>query len=315
MTASIVVADRRGQGPWPRLPLGEWRDTQSTLHRWVQIVGKTRLALAPPVNHWWHVALYLTARGLSTSPMPSGSRTVEVELDFVDHNLLVRTGDGSTRAMALVPRSVADFYREYRALLDTLGVQARLWPVPAEMADRLPFPEDQEHRSYDPEYAARCWKVLAQGARVLQQFRGRFLGKCSPVHFFWGGFDLACTRFSGRPAPPHPGGIPNLPDRITREAYSHECISAGWWPGDPRFPEPGFYSYSYPQPAGFSQARVRPAEAYYHQELGEFILPYEAVRTSNRPDELLLQFFQSTYEAGAELGGWDRRALERDGRE
>jgi Family of unknown function (DUF5996) len=312
---SLLVHDRRGQGTWPKLPLNEWRDTLNTLHRWVQMVGKTRLALAPPVNHWWHVTLYLTARGLSTSPMSSGGRTVEVELDFIDHNLLVRTGDGSTRAMALVPRSVADFYREYRALLDTLGFPVDIRPVPAEMADTLPFPEDQEHRSYDPEYAARCWKVLGQGARVLQQFRGHFLGKCSPVHFFWGGFDLACTRFSGRLAPPHPGGIPNLPDRITREAYSHECISAGWWPGDARFPEPGFYAYSYPEPPGFSEARVRPVEAYYHKELQEFILPYEAVRTSNRPDELLLQFFQSTYEAGAELGGWDRRALERDGRE
>jgi hypothetical protein len=314
VTTSIVIPDRRGQGAWPKLPLNEWRDTLSTLHRWVQMVGKTRLALAPPVNHSWHVTLNLTARGLTTSPMPYGGRTLEVELDFIDHNLLVRTGDGSTRAMALVPRSVADFYREYRALLDTVGVQARIWPVPAEMQDTLPFPEDQEHRSYDPEYAARCWKVLAQGARVLQQFRGRFLGKCSPVHFFWGGFDLACTRFSGRPAPLHPGGIPNLPDRITREAYSHECISAGWWPGDARFPEPAFYSYSYPVPTGFSEARVLPAEAYYHQELGEFILPYDVIRTSNRPDELLLQFFQSTYDAGAELGGWDRRALERDGR-
>jgi hypothetical protein len=314
VTASVVVADRRGQGAWPRLPLSEWRDTQSTLHRWVQIVGKTRLALAPPQNHSWHVTLYLTARGLTTSPMPHGNRTVEVELDFVDHNLLVRTGDGATRAMALVPRSVADFYREYRGLLETLGFAVKIWPIPMEMQDTLPFTQDQEHRSYDPEYAARCWKALAQATRVLQQFRGRFLGKCSPVHFFWGGFDLACTRFNGKSAPLHPGGIPNLPDRITREAYSHECISAGWWPGDARFPEPAFYSYCYPVPPGFAEAKVRPAEAYYHGELGEFILPYEVIRTSNRPDELLLQFLQSTYEAGAELGGWDRRALERDGK-
>jgi hypothetical protein len=309
-----VVPDRRGQGVWPRLPLGEWRETQSTLHRWLQIVGKTRLALAPPVNHWWHVTLYPTARGLTTSPMPSGSRTVEVELDFVDHNLLVRTGEGATRAMALVPRTVADFYREYLALLETLGFRPRLRPIPSEMADTLSFPEDQQHRSYDPEYAARCWKILTQADRVLQEFRGRFLGKCSPVHFFWGGFDLACTRFSGQTAPSHPGGVPNLPDWVTREAYSHEVSSAGWWPGDARFPEPAFYSYMYPEPAGFPDVRIRPAEAYYHPELREFVLPYEAVRNAQRPDELLLQFLQSTYEAGAELGGWDRRALERDAR-
>ena len=314
VAASLVVPDRRGQGTWPKLPLSEWRDTQATLHRWLQIVGKTRLALAPSVNHWWHVTLYLTSRGLTTSPMPSGGRIVEVELDFVDHNLLVRTGEGATRAMALMPRTVADFYREYVALLDTLGIRPRLRPIPAEMGDTLPFPEDHQHRSYDPEYAARCWKALTQAGRVLEQFRGRFLGKCSPVHFFWGGFDLACTRFSGRPAPPHPGGVPNLPDWITREAYSHEVSSAGWWPGDFRFPEPAFYSYMYPEPSGFADARVRPAEAYYHPELREFVLPYEAIRTAQRPDDLLLQFFQSTYEAGAGLGDWDRRALERDGR-
>jgi hypothetical protein len=311
VTASIQV-DRRGQGVWPKLPLTEWRDTLSTLHRWLQMVGKTRLRLAPKENHWWHVTLYPTARGLTTSPMPHGSRTVEVELDFIDHNLLVRTGEGATRAMALVPRSVADFYREYRALLETVGFPVKIWPVPNEMEDALPFPEDQEHRSYDPEYAARSWRALAQAARVLHHFRGRFIGKCSPVHFFWGGFDLACTRFSGNPAPEHPGGVPHIPDSAVREAYSHECISAGWWPGDGRFPEPGFYSYNYPEPPGFAEAKVRPAEAYYHQELKEFVLPYEAIRTSSRPDELLLQFFQSTYEAGAELGGWNRKALERE---
>ena len=313
MTASIVIPDRRGLGVWPKLPLGEWRDTLNTLHRWVQIVGKTRLKLAPKQNHWWHVTLYPTARGLTTSPMPGGNRTVEVELDFIDHNLLVRTGEGATRAMALVPRSVADFYREYRALLETVGFPVRIWPVPNEMEDALPFPEDQEHRSYDPEYAGRCWKALAQSARVLSRFRGRFLGKCSPVHFFWGAFDLACTRFSGEVARrEHPAGFPTLPDSAVREAYSHECISAGWWPGDSRFPEPAFYSYSYTEPEGFPEAKIGPAEAYYHQELKEFVLPYEVIRTSSRPDDLLLQFFQSTYEAGAELGGWNRKALERE---
>jgi hypothetical protein len=314
MTASPAVHDRRGQGAWPQLPLAEWQDTLGTLHRWVQMVGKTRLGLAPPINHWWHVTLYLTSRGLTTSPMPQGNRTVEVELDFVDHNLLVRTSDGATRAMALVPRTVADFYREYVALLNALGFRVSLRPVPCEMEDALPFPDDHEHRSYDPDYAARCWRILSQANRVLQQFRGRFIGKCSPVHFFWGGFDLACTRFSGRPAPAHRGGIPNFPDWAVREAYSHECISAGWWPGGGPVAEPGFYCYSFPEPAGFAEAKIGPAEASYNRDLREFILPYEAVRTAGRPDELLLQFLQSTYEAGADLGGWDRSALERQGR-
>ena len=311
MTASLAVSERRGQGAWPKLPLAEWRDTQATLHRWVQMIGKTRLSLAPPINHWWHITLYLTSRGLTTSPMPYGNRTLEVELDFIDHNLLVRTSDGATRAMALVPRTVADFYREYTALLDSLGFRVSLRPIPSELEDALPFPDDHEHRSYDPDYAGRCWKILSQSNRVLQDFRGRFIGKCSPVHFFWGAFDLACTRFSGRPAPVHPGGVPNLPDWAVREAYSHQCISAGWWPGGGPLSEPGFYSYSYPEPPGFAESRVEPADAYYNQDLKEFVLPYEAVRTANRPDELLLQFLQTTYEAGAELGGWDRHALER----
>jgi hypothetical protein len=311
VTATRAVSERRGQGVWPRLPLAEWQDTQATLHRWLQMVGKTRLSLAPPVNHWWHVTLYLTSRGLTTSPMPYAGRSVEVELDFIDHNLLVRTGEGTTRALALTPRSVAEFYREYTALLDSLGIRARIRPIPSELEDALPFPDDHQHRSYDPEYAGRCWRILSQANRVLQDFRGRFLGKCSPVHFFWGAFDLACTRFSGRPAPPHPGGVPHLPDSAVREAYSHECISAGWWPGGGPLGEAAFYSYGYPEPPGFAEARIRPAEAYYHGGLREFILPYEAVRTAQRPDELLLQFFQTTYEAGAELGGWDRRSLER----
>jgi hypothetical protein len=209
---------------------------------------------------------------------------------------------------------VADFYREYMGLLEELGVQARFWPAPNEMEDVVPFPQDEQHRSYDPEYANRCWQILSQANRVLQDFRGRFIGKSSPPHFFWGAFDLACTRFSGRPAPEHPGGVPNLPDSAVREAYSHECISAGWWPGGGPLPEPAFYSYSYPEPDGFAEARVCPADAYYHRDLKEFVLPYEAVRRTQRPDDVLLDFFQSTYEAGAELGGWDRPALERTGR-
>jgi hypothetical protein len=275
------------------------------------MVGKTRLALAPLVNHWWHVTLYLSSRGLTTSPMPYAGRTVEVELDFVDHNLLVRTSDGATRAIALVPRTVADFYREYTALLGSLGLRIKLWPVPSEMEDALPFAEDQQHRSYDPDYVARCWRILSQASRVIQDFRGGFIGKCSPVHFFWGGFDLACTRFSGRHAPPHPGGVPHLPDRVAREAYSHECISAGWWPGGGPIGEPLFYSYIYPEPPGYAVAPVRPAEAYYSKDLREFVLPYEAVRKAERPDDMLIQFLQSTYEAGANLAGWDRPSLER----
>ncbi len=309
MTGSTATTDR--PAPWPSLPLAEWKDTLDTLHRWAQMVGKTRLALAPPVNHSWHVTLYPTSRGLTTSPMPYGDRTVEVEFDFIDHNLVVRTSDGSTRALALVPRTVADFYREYRSLLESLGLKVKLWPVPSEMEDDLRFTEDQQHRSYDPDHAARCWEILSQSAQVIGKFRGRFIGKCSPVHFFWGAFDLACTRFSGRTAPPHPGGIPHLPDRIAREAYSHECISAGWWPGGGPMPDAAFYSYSYPEPPGYAEARVLPEAAYYHKELREFVLPYEAVRSARRPDDMLLQFLQTTYEAGADLAGWDRRALER----
>jgi Family of unknown function (DUF5996) len=234
-----------------------------------------------------------------------------VELDFIDHRLVARTSDGATATIPLVAQTVADFYRDYLALLQSVAAPVKIWPVPNELEDTLRFTDDRVHRSYDPEYAARCWRALGQADRVLQQFRGRFIGKCSPVHFFWGAFDLACTRFSGRLAPRHPGGVPNLPDWAVREAYSHECISAGWWPGGGAVMEPAFYAYSYPEPAGFAEARVRPDAAYYSQELKEFILPYEAVRTASRPDELLLDFLQSTYEAGARLGGWDRGALER----
>lgn len=313
MAPSIEAPGLPGQAAWPILPLGEWNDTKDTLHRWVQMIGKTRLALAPPLNHWWNVTLYLTARGLTTSPMPYGSRTVEVELDFIDHNLLIQTGEGTSRFLALAPCTLADFYREYTTLLQSLDLQVKIWPVPSEMEDVLPFTEDRQHRSYDPDPAARCWRILSQADRVLQKFRGRFLGKCSPVHFFWGAFDLACTRFSGRRAPPHPGGVPHLPDRVVREAYSHECISAGWWPGGGPVPEPVFYAYSYPEPPGFATARVEPAAAYYNSDLREFVLPYEAVRTAEHPDEILLQFLQTTYDAGADRGGWDRRALERSG--
>jgi hypothetical protein len=311
MSAALAVTERRGQGLWPSLPLSDWKDSLDTLHRCMQVVGKTRLALAAPLNHWWHITLYLTARGLTTSPMPYGVRSFEVELDFIDHNLLIRTNEGATRALALVPRTVADFYREYLGLLDSLGFRVKLRPTPSELEDTEPLNEDRRHSAYDADYVNRCWKILSRTDRALQQFRGRFIGKCSPVHFFWGAFDLACTRFSGRTAPPHPGGVPHLPDWAVREAYSHECISAGWWPGGGPLPEPSFYSYCYPEPAGFPEATVQPEGAYYHSELREFILPYEALRLAPNPEKSLLQFFQTTYEAGASLGRWDRQALER----
>jgi hypothetical protein len=296
---------------WPALPLEEWRATYDTLHLWSQIVGKTRLALAPMQNHWWQVALQVTSRGLGGAPLPAGHRTLDIDFDFIDHQLVVHTSEGETRSLPLAPKSVADFFDEYRALLRALDVDVRIRPIPAEMETATPFGEDRTHASYDKGAAQRCWRALAQADRVLRAFRGRFLGKCSPVHFWWGGFDLSCTRFSGRPAPPHPGGIPNLPDWITREAYSHDCISAGWWPGGGALSEPAFYAYAYPEPAGLPEAKVRPAAAYYHSQLREFILPYDAVRTAPEPDATLLEFLQSTYEAAADLARWDRAALER----
>jgi Family of unknown function (DUF5996) len=311
--ATSMQAQLRQEKAWPSLPLAEWSETRDTLHRMLQIVGKTRLALAPPVNHWWHITLYPTARGLTTSPMPFDGRVLEAEFDFVDHALLVRTGEGDTYEIELVARAISDFYREYTDLLKSLGVEARVRPIPSELEDELPFTEDQLHRSYDRDSVTRCWTIISQASQVLQKFRGRFLGKCSPVHFFWGAFDLACTRFSGRRAPLHPGGVPHLPDRVVREAYSHECISAGWWPGAPGSPvaEPAFYAYSYPEPAGFAERRVRPEAAYYSPDLKEFILPYEAVRTSSQPDQMLLDFLQATYDIGADLAGWERPLLER----
>jgi uncharacterized protein DUF5996 len=307
--AHMTTAD-----PWPALPLAGAHATLATLHRWTQIVGKTRLALAPMENHWWQVALYVTPRGLRTSPMPYGARTVDVAFDFLDHVLAARTSDGGIGTIPLVPQSVADFYERYLAMLRTLGIEVAMWPVPSEIVDQpIPFPDDRVHATYDPDAAQRCWRILVQADRVLKAFRGRFIGKCSPVHFWWGAFDLACTRFSGRPAPPHPGGIPSLPDRVTREAYSHECISAGWWPGAIGGPvqEPMFYAYVYPEPPGCPEARVSPAGATWHEALREWVLPYEAVRGAGDRDAVLMEFLHSTYEAAANLSGWDRAALER----
>lgn len=305
----------RPREAWPGLPLPEWQDTYATLHRWLQIVGKTRLGLAPMQNHWWQSTLYLSARGLSTSPVPYGSRSFEVELDFIDHQLVARASDGTTGRLGLAPKSVAAFYREYVAMLEGLGIRPRIRPVPSELADTIPFADDHSHAAYDADAARRCWRVLAQADRVFKVFRGRFLGKCSPSHLWWGAFDLSCTRFSGRRAPMHPGGIPNLPDRITREAYSHECISAGWWPGSPGTPvaEPAFYAYSYPEPAGCKDAPIGSPAGYYERAMSEWVLPYEAVRTASDPDAVLLEFLETTYAAAADRGGWDRSALERPG--
>ena len=308
VSMDVVAGDA---GAWPALPFKQWQATCATVHMWTQIVGKTRLALAPPENHWWQVALYVTSRGLTTSPMPSGSRTVSVDFDFLDHQLHIRTSDGATFALPLAPRSVADFYAAYVAALASLGFEPSIRPVPVEVEIAIPFPEDRQHASYDADAAQRWWRLLLQADRVLKRFRGRFVGKSSPVHFFWGSFDLAATRFSGRRAPRHPGGAPNCPAYVMVEAYSHECSSCGLWPGGGALAEPAFYAYAYPEPAGYADRPVLPAGAYYDASLREFILPCEVVRRAPAPDEALLAFAQSTYEAAADLGGWDRAALER----
>jgi hypothetical protein len=299
---------------WPRLTLDEWAPTQTTLHRWTQMVGKTRLALAPMQNHWWQVVMYVTDRGLTTSPIPyADGRTFDISFDFNIHKLIARTSDGDNRTIPLVPRSVADFYAEYMSILRDLDIKVKIVPVPMEMADTLRFTEDRTHASYDAGATHRCWQIMVQADRVLKKFRGRFIGKSSPSHFWWGGFDLSCTRFSGRTAPRHPGGIPNCPDYVTVEGYSHECISAGWWPGTVGTPvaEPAFYAYSYPEPPGCDVAPIRPESAYYQPVMHEWILPYESVRSSPDPDRMLLEFLQSTYEAAADRAKWDRSALER----
>jgi hypothetical protein len=296
---------------WPPLPLDSWRDTYTTLHMWTQVVGKTRLALAPMENHWWQVAMYVTPRGLTTSPMPHGKRTFAVDFDFLDHELRVTTSDGASRTLPLIPRSVADFYAAYVALLDSLDLKVKIWPVPVEVENSIRFPDDHVHASYDADSAGRFWRLLMQADRVLKRFRGRFLGKASPVHFWWGGFDLAATRFSGRRAPPYPGGVPNVGSWVMEEAYSHECSSLGFWPGGGPIAEPVFYAYAYPEPDGFRSYPIKPAAARWSEEMREFVLPYEAVRTAPSPDEAVLDFAQSTYAAAADRASWDRAALER----
>jgi hypothetical protein len=295
---------------WPDLPYAAWRDTCATLHLWTQIVGKIRLARTPWLNHSWHVTLYVSGRGLTTSPIPFGERTLEIEFDFIDHVLWLRTNDGRFRQVVLQPQPVAMFFTEVMAALDGLGMSVRINQTPSEIAGGIRFSEDTVHSAYDPEYANRFWRVLAQVHRVFSLFRTGFLGKASPVHFFWGSFDLAVTRFSGRRAPKHPGGVPNLPNAVAQEAYSHEVSSAGFWPGGGAIEDAAFYSYAYPAPEGFSDAPLRPAAAFWSKELGEFLLPYEAVRAADDPDAALMDFLQSTYEAAADLAKWDRAALE-----
>lgn len=291
---------------WPALPYGAWKDTYATLHMWTQIVGKVALALAPPLNHSWGIALQVTPRGLSTRPLRHDERTFTVEFDFVDHRLIVKASDGEERSVRLEPRTVADFYRAVMALLADMRLDVRIWPVPVELpAPGIRFGEDTVHRSYDAVQVGKLWRILSQVAETFTRGRCAFVGKCSPAHFFWGGFDLAVTRFSGRRAPPREGPA------FMQEAYSHEVISHGFWPGSGPLLEPAFYAYAVPEPAGFRDARARPDAAYYHRELGEFILPYEAVRTAPAPEEEILAFVDSTYEHGATLAGWDRPALEK----
>ena len=291
---------------WPALPLEAWQDTRDTLHMWTQIVGKVRLALSPLVNHWWQVPLYVTARGLTTSAIPYRDGIFEVEFDFLSHNLIIRTREGLSRSILLAPRSVADFYKEFMAALRSLGIDVKIWRMPVEIPNPIAFDQDVQHASYDPECASRFWRILVLVDTIFQEFRSGFIGKNSPVHFFWGSFDLAVTRFSGRRAPKREGA-----DSITREAYSHEVISAGFWPGGGDIKGAAFYAYAAPEPAGYAQAAVRPSKAFYHPQLKEFFLMYDDVRLDPSPRSALLDFLQSTYDAGANLAKWDRAELER----
>jgi hypothetical protein len=295
---------------WPGLPYEEWKDTYDTVHMWTQIVGKIRLAHSPTVNHWWHAALYVTPRGLTTSPIPYAGRTFEIQFDFIDHNLSIQTSDGMVRYMGLYPRSVADFYQELVAILASMGLEVKINPMPQEVADPIRCDQDNEHASYDEAYIERFRRILVQTDHIFKVFRGRFIGKCSPVHFWWGAFDLAVTRFSGRRAPERPGA--NL---INREAYSHECSSVGFWPGSGGLLKPAFYAYTAPAPPGFNEAPIRPESAYYDSSIGEFILRYDDMRVAGQPAEMLLDFLQNAYEAGANLGKWDRDSLERNSKE
>ncbi len=295
---------------WPDLPYGAWKDTCQTLHLWTQVAGKIRLALSPWLNHSWHVPFYVNSRGLTTSPIYYGQRSFEIVFDFKRHILEIETSEGTQRSFALEPRTVAEFYEKLLPELREAGIGVHINELPNEILGAIPFSRDHVHASYDPEFAQRFWKVLLQADRVFKQFRTGFTGKCSPVHFFWGSFDLAVTRFSGRRAPPHPGGIPGLPDTVVRDAYSHEVTSAGFWPGGAGVDYAAFYSYAYPQPEGFKTSTIQPGAAFFSAELGEFLLPYDAVRKASDPGGMLLAFLNATYEAAARTGKWDRAALE-----
>jgi hypothetical protein len=298
------------QIPWPELPLAAWRETCATLHLWTQVIGKIRLMRTPWLNHSWHIALYVTPRGLTTSPIPDGPRTFQIDLDFIDHALKISTSDGAERQFAVAGQSVASFYAAIMAALAELGIHIAIDETPNELPEPIRFSQDNLHASYDPDAVRRFLQILVNTDRVFKQFRTSFLGKASPVHFFWGSFDLAVTRFSGRRAPRHPGGVPHLSDDVVCEAYSHEVSSAGFWPGSGAIDYPAFYSYAYPEPAGFRATKVRPEAAFFSEAVGEFILPYDAVRTAANPDAALLDFLRSTYEAAANAAKWDRDALE-----
>jgi hypothetical protein len=309
MSQNDAVAGTGSAGEvWPALPLGAWKDTRDTLQLWTQIVGKIRLKLSPPLNHWWNSALYVTSRGLTTTPIPFGARTFDMTFDFIDHALVVETSDGGRQLIPLRPQSVADFYQAVMATLGRLGIRVKIGTMPSELPTPTRFEADRQHAAYDPPSAHRFWRILLTADAVLKEFRARFIGKASPVHFFWGGFDLAVTRFSGRRAPDRVGG-----DVITREGYSHEVSSCGWWSGTGSLAGPAFYSYAAPEPPGFKEARIRPAQAFYSSEFSNFLLLYDDVRAAASPRAMLLEFLESTYEAAANLGRWDRPALERGG--
>lgn len=290
----------------PTLPFDSWKDTLATLHMWSQIVGKVRLKLCPLVNHWWNVPFYITARGMTTSAMPYEQRHIEVQFDFIEHKILIETSEGRVVAVAMEPQSVADFYKKFMAALAELGINVRIRTTPCEIPDPIPFDQDNTHSAYDPEAAHKFWRILLWVDQIFKEFRAGFQGKASPVHFFWGSFDLAVTRFSGRPAPERPGA-----DSITREAYSHEVSSAGFWPGGGDVKGPAFYSYAAPEPSGFAEQRVGPQAAFYHAQMKEFLLMYDDMRTSGSPKDALMEFLQTTYNAAADLGKWDRKSLER----
>jgi hypothetical protein len=295
---------------WPELRLAEWKDTYYTLHRWTQIIGKIKLALTPQVNHWWNATLHVTPNGLTTSAMYYDDRLLQIDFDFISHLLLFETADNPIKTVTLRPCSVAEFYQEVMATLRSLGISITIWTTPVEIQERTPFEHDKKHKSYDPEYVQRFWRILTQTNRVFSKFRSRFIGKDSPVHFFWGAFDLAVTRFSGRTAPAHPG-VPYVARFVMVEAYSHEVSSCGFWPVGGAISEPAFYAYSYPEPPGFKEYAIQPKEAFYDAQMGEFLLPYDVIRTADSPDDVLMAFLQSSYEAAATCGKWNRDALER----